>query len=128
MCTSSKGVAVLFTLLGLVAGTSPSALAAKCPYPNCDTLHWTACSTPGATTLCADWGSPLPPPIPPTLTGDFRTDLAYMEQEDCEHDEIAWASRVEPMLRFLWGRAEAPRTKQPVYSESPNGGAVHGDS
>lgn len=55
-------------------------------------------------------------------------DLAYLEQEDGEHDEIAWASRVEPLLRFLWERAEPPRTKQPVYSESRNGGAAHGDS
>lgn len=31
-------------------------------------------------------------------------DLGYMEQEHAHHDEIAWASRVEPMLRFLYGK------------------------
>jgi predicted alpha/beta superfamily hydrolase len=29
-------------------------------------------------------------------------DLGYMEQEHAHHDEIAWASRVEPMLLFLY--------------------------
>lgn len=31
-------------------------------------------------------------------------DLLYLEQERGGHDEIAWAARVEGMLRFLWGR------------------------
>jgi predicted alpha/beta superfamily hydrolase len=31
-------------------------------------------------------------------------DLGYMEQEHAHHDEISWASRVEPMLRFLYGK------------------------
>jgi predicted alpha/beta superfamily hydrolase len=31
-------------------------------------------------------------------------DLRYMEQEGAHHDEISWASRVEPMLRFLYGK------------------------
>lgn len=30
--------------------------------------------------------------------------LGYMEQPDAGHDEAAWASRVEAMLRFLYGR------------------------
>ena len=30
-------------------------------------------------------------------------DLAYLEQEDGQHDEISWASRVEGMLSFLYG-------------------------
>jgi len=31
-------------------------------------------------------------------------DLRYLEQEHGGHDEISWASRVEPMLRFLYGK------------------------
>lgn len=31
-------------------------------------------------------------------------DFHYWEQEGAAHDEIAWASRVEPMLRFLYGK------------------------
>ncbi len=31
-------------------------------------------------------------------------DLLYLEQEGGRHEEIAWASRVEPMLRFLYGK------------------------
>jgi hypothetical protein len=30
-------------------------------------------------------------------------DLAYVEQEGGQHDEISWASRVEGMLLFLYG-------------------------
>lgn len=30
--------------------------------------------------------------------------LGYLEQPEAGHDEAAWASRVEPMLRFLYGR------------------------
>jgi predicted alpha/beta superfamily hydrolase len=29
-------------------------------------------------------------------------DLHYLEQEDGQHDEISWASRVPAMLLFLW--------------------------
>lgn len=29
--------------------------------------------------------------------------LAYLEQPDGTHDEAAWAQRVEPMLRFMYG-------------------------
>jgi predicted alpha/beta superfamily hydrolase len=32
------------------------------------------------------------------------TDLEYVEQEGGQHDEISWASRVEGMLSFLYGR------------------------
>jgi predicted alpha/beta superfamily hydrolase len=32
------------------------------------------------------------------------TDLAYVEQEGSQHDEISWAARVEGMLTFLYGR------------------------
>jgi predicted alpha/beta superfamily hydrolase len=31
-------------------------------------------------------------------------DLHYWEQEGAAHDEIAWAGRVEPMLRFIYGK------------------------
>jgi predicted alpha/beta superfamily hydrolase len=31
------------------------------------------------------------------------SDFQYLEQENGQHDEITWASRVEPMLRFLYG-------------------------
>jgi hypothetical protein len=49
-------VAILCFVGGLFtqAETAPQ----KCSLPNCDTLHWTACSPAGATTLCADWLSP----------------------------------------------------------------------
>jgi hypothetical protein len=52
------GVVFLLTLLSLV-GWVPGSDAAlpKCPQPDCDALHGTACSTPGATTLCAVWFS-----------------------------------------------------------------------
>lgn len=55
----------------------------------------------------------------PALTGAHRlnealqakgwkpgVDLRYFEQEGAGHDEIAWASRVEGMLRFLYGKAD----------------------
>ncbi len=32
---------------------------------------------------------------------------AYLEAADAGHDELAWAARVEPMLRFLYGRTAA---------------------
>jgi predicted alpha/beta superfamily hydrolase len=38
----------------------------------------------------------------------FGSDLAYLEQDGGGHDEIAWASRVEPMLRFLFGTRRYP--------------------
>jgi hypothetical protein len=63
------------------------------------------------------------PPIQPVHTGTLRsrrlrdalvakgwkpgTDLQYLEQENGHHDEVSWASRVEPMLRFLYGRTPA---------------------
>jgi hypothetical protein len=31
------------------------------------------------------------------------SDLEYLEQENGQHDEISWASRVEGMLSFLYG-------------------------
>jgi hypothetical protein len=34
------------------------------------------------------------------------TNLQYVEQEDGQHDEVSWASRVEGMLVFLYGRRE----------------------
>ena len=36
------------------------------------------------------------------------TDLEYFEQEGGQHDEISWASRVEGMLTFLYGKRNAP--------------------
>jgi predicted alpha/beta superfamily hydrolase len=36
------------------------------------------------------------------------TDLEYFEQEGGQHDEISWASRVEGMLTFLYGKPDAP--------------------
>lgn len=38
------------------------------------------------------------------------TDLRHLEQEGAHHDEIGWASRVEPMLRFLYGATGPRRT------------------
>ena len=35
-------------------------------------------------------------------------DLEYFEQEGGQHDEISWASRVEGMLTFLYGKPKAP--------------------
>ena len=35
------------------------------------------------------------------------TDLEYFEQEGGQHDEISWASRVEGMLTFLYGKPNA---------------------
>jgi predicted alpha/beta superfamily hydrolase len=35
------------------------------------------------------------------------TDLEYFEQEGGQHDEISWASRVEGMLSFLYGKPKA---------------------
>jgi predicted alpha/beta superfamily hydrolase len=35
------------------------------------------------------------------------TDLEYVEQEGGQHDEISWASRVEGMLSFLYGRPKS---------------------
>jgi predicted alpha/beta superfamily hydrolase len=32
----------------------------------------------------------------------LRSDLQYMEAEDADHSETAWARRVEPALRFLY--------------------------
>jgi len=34
------------------------------------------------------------------------TNLEYVEQEGGQHDEISWASRVEGMLVFLYGRGK----------------------
>jgi enterochelin esterase-like enzyme len=31
-------------------------------------------------------------------------DLRYLEQEDGNHDEISWGSRIPDVLRFLWPR------------------------
>jgi predicted alpha/beta superfamily hydrolase len=31
-------------------------------------------------------------------------DLRYLEPENGQHDEVSWAARVEPMLRFLYGK------------------------
>lgn len=31
-------------------------------------------------------------------------DLRYLGLEHGHHDEVSWASRVEPMLRFLYGK------------------------
>jgi hypothetical protein len=37
------------------------------------------------------------------------SDLEYVEQENGQHDEISWASRVEGMLFFLDKRPKRPR-------------------
>jgi predicted alpha/beta superfamily hydrolase len=37
------------------------------------------------------------------------TDLKYVEQEGGQHDEISWASRVEGMLSFLYGKPKRLR-------------------
>lgn len=37
------------------------------------------------------------------------TDLEYVEQEGGQHDEISWASRVEGMLSFLYGKPKRLR-------------------
>ncbi|MDI4633998.1 hypothetical protein J7U46_13145 [Pelomonas sp. V22] len=40
--------------------------------------------------------------------------LGYLEQPEAGHDEAAWASRVEAMLRFLYGRSASQPTRQPA--------------
>jgi predicted alpha/beta superfamily hydrolase len=36
-------------------------------------------------------------------------DLAYREEPDAGHSEVAWGARVEPMLRFLFDAGPTPR-------------------